>query len=174
MDILAENISNWNWLFSVVIVGIGINIIAHYLKIYLDKVLTRVSVWYNTRTETKRLERLDRIEELAQDQHGQILQGLATNRIQNSFNKYLILTALFLLLSVITYLKFSDISVDFAVLCMNIPLLLSGICAIISLKESADYFYEVDILREAQENSIKQSGATSDSTQEEAPEVLES
>ena len=82
MDMLEESIGTWNWLFSVVIAVILINLFAKCLIPFLDTILMRLSGRYKKRAESKKRERLARIEELAQDPHGQILQSLAIIRTQ--------------------------------------------------------------------------------------------
>lgn len=172
---LAVNIGPWSWLLSVVIVGILVNLSAIYIKSYSDKVLSRVSVWYKMRTETQKRERLSRIEKLAQDPHGQILQGLAINEIQLSSLKFVIYSVMFILFAILTHQIIPDeISVNSATTWLvRIILFMAGTSLIVSANGTLKYYNETDILEKARESSIKQSSATSNSTEGATPEKPE-
>jgi hypothetical protein len=47
-----KDLTSFHWWMGVVIVGILINLISDYLKPRADKLLSSMSTWYGTRTES--------------------------------------------------------------------------------------------------------------------------
>ena len=164
MEMLAKYIG---WFFSVVLAGIGINLAANYLKPFLDEVWAKRFLRHKTRTETKRRERIARIEELTKDPHEQILLCFSINEnYLSTIHNWIFAVAMFVL-GIIGFQLLMLLELPIAAqICLTILLLISGIAIISSVKENLQRFYKADILREARKSSVKQSGATSDSTPE--------
>ncbi len=155
------------WFFSVVLAGIGINLAANYLKPFLDKVWAKRSLRHKTWTETKRRERLARIEKLAKDPHEQILQGLAINESYLSTIRTWIFAVAIFVLGIIGFQFLITVNqFIYASIFIVILLLISAFSIILAGKENSKRSDEADILREARKSSVKQSGAKSDSTPE--------
>lgn len=68
MNEVIRNLSSISWWFSVVIVGIIINLISIYLKAKLDKQLSSNSTWWRKRSQKIEKARLKRIEELRESE----------------------------------------------------------------------------------------------------------
>jgi len=172
MEVLAKYIG---WFFSVVLAGIGINLAASYLKPFLDKVWAKRSLQHKTWTETKRRERLARIEEIAKDPHEQILLCFAINENYLSVIYNWIFAVALFALGIISFQLLVLYELTFtAGICMIILSLISGIGIMSASKENSQRFDKADILREARKSQIKQSAATLDSTQGATPEKPES
>ena len=77
---LITDLSSWYWWFSVVIIGILINIASAYIKPSIDRLYERMFSTMRLKDETKRLERLRKAEELAYNSEFIIFEGLAEMR----------------------------------------------------------------------------------------------
>ena len=77
---LITDLSSWYWWFSVVIIGILINIASAYIKPRIDRLYERMSSTKRLKDEAKRLEQLLKAEELANNSEFIIFEGLAEMR----------------------------------------------------------------------------------------------
>jgi hypothetical protein len=67
-------------ILSVVIVGIAINIVSHYILKTLDPRLSRISSWWRERSEVQKAQRLKELEKLRDNPHEQILLAFSEVR----------------------------------------------------------------------------------------------
>jgi hypothetical protein len=75
MGIMPENLPSWGWwFFSVVVVGIAINLVSHYLIPYLDRYWEKRSETRRLKNEKKQREFEESVNELLDDP----MQVLAT------------------------------------------------------------------------------------------------
>jgi membrane protein implicated in regulation of membrane protease activity len=75
--------SSLSWWVGVVIVGIVLNVVAAYLKPLMDRVGSRTSTRWKSRTERLQRERNERIAALSQNTDDQILTALNSLRYQH-------------------------------------------------------------------------------------------
>ena len=68
----VKNINSIDWWIGIVVVGIIINLLAAYLKLPIDRILSVVSKWWATRTEIKSKERDERIDRLSSSNKEQL------------------------------------------------------------------------------------------------------
>jgi hypothetical protein len=67
MTKIGEMLSTPEWWISVVIVGIAVNILSGYVKLPIDKLLSRTSSWWASRSATRAAERHLRVQAMRGD-----------------------------------------------------------------------------------------------------------
>jgi hypothetical protein len=74
-----DNLISPTWLFSVIVVGVVINLLSSYLKPKIDDLLSKISEKAREKNEKRRKEWEARVELLRNDNHEQLLHAAAVN-----------------------------------------------------------------------------------------------
>jgi hypothetical protein len=96
MNDFLNNISSIYWWISVVVVGIAINLVSHYLLKRLDAQFSKSSIWWKKISDKQKQERLQKIEGLRNDPQEVILESFSELR-------YRLMTIMFSVFSVIFF-----------------------------------------------------------------------
>jgi hypothetical protein len=127
MNDLIEILSSPIWWFSVVVVGILINLISAYLKSPIDKNLSKVSTWWRQRTEQQKVREQEFINRLINDQHEQVM---ASNRVLDLHLDSIYSLALGIFLMLI--LNLSESSLQSNILIRTVFMALASLCFTLS------------------------------------------
>jgi len=97
MNELIQTLSSPVWWFSVVIVGILINLVSAYLKSPIDSRLSKISTWWRQRTEQQKAEQEALMNRLANSEHEQVMASFADLR-DRLRSQYYLLMGVFIIL----------------------------------------------------------------------------
>ena len=80
MDELLQNLSSPAWWVSVVVAGVVVNVVAHYLRQLLDSRLARVSTRWAARRDARQRQRASLLAALKASEHKQLLYATSEVR----------------------------------------------------------------------------------------------
>lgn len=76
MNELIQMLKSPTWWFSVVVVGIIINLVSAYVKSPIDENLSKISTWWRKRTDKQKKELNAVIENLSKNEHEQVMTAV--------------------------------------------------------------------------------------------------
>ena len=83
MEEVINLLSSPVWWFSVVLVGIAINILASYIKPKVDNLFSSSSSWWRNRSEKQKSIYKKQLEELKHNEKKQLLSAVTINHLSN-------------------------------------------------------------------------------------------
>lgn len=152
MTDFLNSIFTVSWWISVVIGGILINILSHYLQKSLDKQLYSMSLWWRFRSDAQKAQR-NKIMDVLRNNHNE--------RVNYFFQeiRYLLFSILFMLFSMLfialTILIGTDIPIKSTDFSVKIVISITGLLASISVIMGLIAFWLAGNLRNLQFDSYK-------------------